>query len=118
MSRWLCAIAVVCLSAAGLAQTPPAVTLSGVVMDPTGAAIPHAQIALHGTSGDRQATADGTGRFNVSVPPASYDVTVTAEGFRPYSQQGLVVGARNPPLSLKLEIAATEEQVDVSSANS
>src|SRR5471032_2223689 len=118
MRRWMRAVAVVCLSAAAsLAQTP-AVTLTGVVVDPSGAAIPHAEIDLHSAAGDRHATADGIGRFSVALPPGDYDVTVSVQGFRTYTQQALTMGARNPPLSIKLEIAATEEQVDVSGSNS
>ena len=61
---WVRAIAFLCLSAAAVAQSPPAVTLSGVVMDPSGAAIPHARIALHntandGASGDRRRNGNG-----------------------------------------------------------
>ena len=57
------------------------------------------------------------GRFSVAVPPAIYLVTVTADGFRTYWRHGMNVSARTQPLSIKLEIAATEEQVDVGGNN-
>ena len=81
--RALRAVMLVCLcvslrlTAQTTAATTVAVTtLSGAVLDPSGAAIPKATLHLHSAGLDRDATSDGTGHFSVGVPPATYDLTV------------------------------------------
>ena len=96
-------------------STVAATTLSGLVLDPSGAAIPNAALHLHSASTDRDATSDGAGHFAVSVPAATYDLTVFADGFRPLTRSGVnVVSGRNTALNVTLKIATDSEEVDVS----
>src|SRR5260370_19696373 len=61
-------------------------TVSGVVLDPTGAVLPRARVEMKGPpSGSNQSTVtDDTGTFRLDrVSPGRYDILVTFEGFRP-----------------------------------
>src|ERR1700677_90360 len=59
-------------------------TLSGVVTDPSGAAVAHAQVVVHSlaTGLDRTVTTDEAGAYAVpSLQPGDYKVQVKASGF-------------------------------------
>ncbi|PYX66194.1 MAG: hypothetical protein DMG78_29090, partial [Acidobacteria bacterium] len=67
-------------------------SLSGTVVDPTGAVIPGAQVALKSEATGVAATtvANGAGYFYfASVEPGSYTVTVTAQGFAGWEEKGV-----------------------------
>jgi hypothetical protein len=60
-------------------------SITGTITDPSGAAVPNAQVAVknaeHGIS--RTSTSNGSGDFLfASLPIGSYDLTITAEGFK------------------------------------
>ena len=102
------------------AQTTTA-TLGGTVTDSTGAIIRKAQVTLKNeASGDeRNAPSNDSGAFSFSaVPSGTYDVTITAEGFRPYSQTGIHLdpGDTRSVRDIKLSAGAVTEAVEVSSA--
>ena len=108
----LCVCAVLPLRA----EAPADPTLSGAVLDPSGAAIPHATIHLHSATADRTATADDSGHFTLTLPPATYSVTADSPGFRTYNRDAFVVGAaHNAALNITLQIATDTEEVSVSS---
>lgn len=69
--------------------------ITGSVVDPTGAAIPEAQIQIINQATDgltRDATADATGTFRVlNVPAATYKVKVTASGMKELVRIGVVL---------------------------
>jgi len=96
-------------------------TITGSVTDPTGAAVPNAQVTIvspeHGVT--RSAAANGSGDYLFpALPVRSYDMTVTAQGFKKYQANGikLDVGqkARN---DVRLEVGAAQEQVTVEGIN-
>ena len=92
--------------------------LTGSVADPSGARIN--QAAVHAESGSlqRDATTDSTGNFSMTLPPGSYVVTVTASGFRTYSTNiALTERAPRAILNIRLQIAATPEEITVPSQN-
>lgn len=57
-------------------------SITGTVVDPSGAAIPGAQVKIiNQATGDltREATSDGSGNFRaLNVPPGTYKIAVTA----------------------------------------
>jgi hypothetical protein len=95
--------------------------ISGSVVDPTGAAVPGAQITV--TSEDTgtvsNATSDATGLFRVpSLAIGSYKVEVSVAGFRKLALNGVQVNsAADTGLgTLKLEIGQVTATVEVSAA--
>ncbi len=93
-------------------------TLSGTVHDLSGAVIPNAGITLKNeTSGDvRKVTADSSGRFVITaVQPANYSLNVTANGFTPWEENGIVMNqgdTREVP-NIKLPVGSVNSKVDV-----
>jgi len=93
-------------------------TLSGTVMDSTGAVVPGAQVTLtNQTSGDvRKATADAQGRFVITaVQPADYSLKVEANGFTAWQENGIAMStgdARDIP-NIKLAVGGATATVQV-----
>src|SRR5205807_7901787 len=87
----------------------------GVVTDPSGAAIPNAEIVLtnRGTSQAYEEKSDQAGRFNIlNILPGQYDLKVAANGFRTYTQTALTINANTVARAdLKLEVGALSEQI-------
>ncbi|MCI0389384.1 MAG: TonB-dependent receptor [Acidobacteria bacterium] len=102
---------------AGLGQTPtPSIEVSGVVLDPTGAAIPEAKVILRreGVSSEQARTTNQRGQFRFTrLPSGKYEIEARKEGFKPDISQ-LSLGA-NPqaPLEIVLQIAEVRAEVAV-----
>ncbi|MGB6483144.1 MAG: TonB-dependent receptor [Candidatus Acidiferrales bacterium] len=104
------------LPSAVLAQTGNSSTISGTVLDPSGAVVANATVTIHDpVSGyERSATTDKFGNFSFpNVPFNPYHFTVTAKGFSPYVQD--VDVSSSVPLNLKInmELAGTSTTVTV-----
>ena len=77
-----------------LAQT--GASLSGVVTDPTGAAIPEAAVTIKnaGTGAMRTSATDGAGRYRESgLPPGRFDIRVAKKGFADETLTGISLAA-------------------------
>jgi hypothetical protein len=110
----------VCLCSSLLvrAQSLATASLSGTVLDTTGAVIPKAALHFHSVSSDGTATSDSAGHFALKAAPGTYDLTVDAGGFQTYSRTGVVVSStRSPVLNVTLTISSVAEVVTVA-ANS
>ena len=105
-----------CATGAGAQSTA---TLSGVVTDPTGAGVPHAQVVVHSlaTGLDRTVTTDGAGAYVVpSLQPGDYKVQVTAAGFSTDTIEKLTLQvAQSLTVNPKLAVASAGETVQVES---
>ncbi|HVP00336.1 MAG TPA: carboxypeptidase regulatory-like domain-containing protein [Bryobacteraceae bacterium] len=84
-------------------------TISGTVIDASGAVVPHADVVLtdEGTNAKRDTVSNNSGFFNfAAVQPGSYSVTVTAKGFRPWEQRTIIMTQGNnlnlPNISLQV----------------
>jgi len=104
-------------AAAASAQALSAGTVAGVVVDPNNAAVPNANVTIANvvTGYTRTVTSgsDGTFRFD-NVPPNSYQLSVTASGFRVATQS---VNVRTSvPISVKspINVGDTTASVTVS----
>lgn len=76
------------------ARAQDAASLTGTVTDPSGAAISNAQIELNNSEHgiNRKGASNGSGDFLfASLPIGSYDLTVTAQGFKKYEAKGIVL---------------------------
>jgi hypothetical protein len=105
------------LCANTFAQSPSA-TLSGKVIDQTGAVIPQATITVTGPNGKPiSATTDQAGAFAIhGLPPGTYAVIATAQGFAPLKKDAVTLPAgQTQSLNLALEIQTQEEKVEVQS---
>src|ERR1700684_678383 len=117
-----CVIAAVlfCASLAGVmwAQGTRA-SISGVVRDPTGAAVPAAELSLRSLANSAvvKATSGSDGFYAFpDVVAAGYDLTVAPKGFHEYIQRGISVNLdQQVRIDISLELGATSEAIEVTS---
>jgi hypothetical protein len=93
-------------------------TITGTVIDPSGAAIPNAQVAAtsNGQGTQRQTASGSTGVFSFySVPIGQYTLTISAPGFAPATVNEVQVnaGATSGLKEIKLALASGATQVEV-----
>ena len=90
----------------------------GTVEDPTGAVVPGAAVTLINTStaATRESNADEQGRYTfVSLLPGTYNMAITASGFRSLTRTGITVNINNVTReNARLEVGQTSERVTVS----
>jgi hypothetical protein len=93
-------------------------SIVGSVEDPSGAVVANARITLRnrGTDVAREVLADEQGRYNaISLPAGSYDLTVTAAGFRTLTRTGIEVTINTVTrVDARLELGQVSDQVTVS----
>jgi len=92
-------------------------TLSGTVADPSGAVVAGAQISIKNTATGitRDVTSDSSGFYTApNLPPADYEVRVSAKGFSTAVQSNLslAVGAQQQ-LNFSLKVGETSQTVQV-----
>jgi outer membrane receptor protein involved in Fe transport len=101
-----------------MAQDQSSITggLNGVVSDPTGAAVPGANVTISGPQGTVKATTDKAGRFSVTkLVPGYYDVKVEKSGFSSVEAKHSEVNvSTSATLNLTLSVGAAAETVEVS----
>jgi len=90
--------------------------LTGLITDPSGAAIGNARVVAVPAS-DQPASvrtgANGMYEFK-TLPPGTYTLRAAAKGFQQYAKAGVVIEAGKPiSINIQLEIAAQEEKVEV-----
>jgi hypothetical protein len=93
-------------------------SLSGTVLDSSGAVVPNATVEIHNPVShfDRSATTNGAGRFSfANVPFNPYHLSVAATGFTAYAQDVEVRSAVPLEIKINLEIAVSSETVTVQS---
>jgi hypothetical protein len=96
-----------------------ALRFSGVVKDPTGAVIPHAQVIIlnESTAARQSVQSDGEGWYELLLPAGSYRLEVAAFGFRPYERDSQVLG---PTASLRVDVVlqlASQQEVVIVDSN-
>ena len=91
--------------------------LTGTTMDPKGASIAGAKVAVRnsGTGLGRDLVTDNAGEFRaLQIPPGTYDVTVEASGFARVKMTGIRVDVgATETLPITLKVAAVSEEVTV-----
>ncbi len=112
----LCALAL--LVVAGARSQTGTGTVSGTVVDPTGAVIPGAKVTLtqEATREVRDATTDATGEFVfAAIRPGTYTVLIEKPGMQSYRRTGLMVAiAQRLALgNLPLAVSQTSESLTV-----
>ena len=101
------------------AETATQGVISGTVSDPSGAKIAGASVHVMNGALELDTTTNDTGHFNLQLVPGTYAVTIKALGFRTYDTNIVLRGnAAHANLNVRLEIAATVEEITVPSDNS
>src|SRR3954462_9201613 len=83
-----------CLLATGAWAQGSRASISGIIQDPTGAAIPNVVFSLRSlaTSAVAKTTSGSDGLYSFpNLTPGVYELTVSAKGFREYLQKGISV---------------------------
>jgi len=96
-------------------------SLSGTVVDPSGAVVSDATVTLinQGSGAKQQATTSSSGAFRFTfLSVGRYDLEITKPGFRSLKSSGIAVDANIEHTlgSLKMDVGQTTESVEVSSA--
>jgi hypothetical protein len=92
-------------------------TITGTITDPAGAVVPNAMVMAKsietGVPYPTQSTS--TGNYTIiNLPVGTYELTVTASGFKTYDRQPIIVqAAQVVPVNVPLEVGATGETVTV-----
>jgi hypothetical protein len=112
------AIAVATLPGTLLGQTTG--TILGQVSDSSGATVSTAKVQVQnvGTGLTREAETNEAGSYLVlSLPTGTYKITVTAPGFKSYSQSNITLQVgQNARVDVPLTLGAVSESVDISAA--
>jgi hypothetical protein len=92
-------------------------SLSGVVSDPTSAAIPNAAVSIRnlGSNDIRRTTSSADGRYTFSqLPPAAYEVDVEATGFKRFIEKSItLVASQAAEYNISLTLGEASETVEV-----
>lgn len=92
--------------------------VSGLVLDPSGASVPHAQITFtNERTGDVQRSkTNGVGMYSLPfVHPGRYSLSAEAAGFKRFEENAITVEtAQNLALDVKLQVGSVNETVTVS----
>jgi len=107
------------LAAAAYGQAGNAGTLRGSVLDPSGAAVQGAAVDIQNPVShfSRSLLTDSQGRFEVdNIPYDPYHLTVTAQGFQPFTQDVDVRSAVPFEAKISLKIGAATSEVTVVAA--
>src|SRR5262245_59407635 len=118
--RCLSIVVCLCLFAlSAIAQTDRG-TLTGTVLDASGAVVPGVTVEAKnvGTGNVYQAGSSETGNFTLpQLPVGTYELTATLPGFKKFVRANLVVGlAQTVRVDIKLEVGAAGDQVTVEAA--
>lgn len=95
-------------------------SLTGVVTDPSGAAVPSASVVLT----DEQkgftykAATESNGRYVLrNLPPGTYHMDVSATGMRPYTRPGITLNVgQNAEANVTFEVQGVTETVSITGA--
>src|SRR6185312_4201476 len=108
----------ICLSSNAKAQSRTYTSITGTVVDPSGAVVPGATVEIQNpvSQFQRTATTDSSGAFGIeNVPFNPYHVTVTAPGFAAFAQDLDLRSAVPVSLKISLQLATAMQTVTVES---
>src|SRR5271165_3474143 len=115
--RMILRIALWLLTACATAWAQDTASITGTITDPSGAAVPNAQVVVTNTEHgiNRTSVSNGSGDFLfASLPIGSYDLTVTAEGFKKYEAKGIALAiAEKARVNVTLEVGTISTEVVV-----
>jgi hypothetical protein len=96
------------LAAPPLQAQQSGTSLSGSVVDESGAALPGVNVLINGPGGAKQQLTAGDGRFTFTgIAPGTYTLTASLPGFATLTQAGVAVGETAtdlPALTMKIAL--------------
>src|SRR5579864_2532916 len=105
------------VACASLTAQVTTATIEGTVTDSSGATVPNAQVVATnaGTNQTRTVTTNAGGTYRVDLlPSGTYDVEVSAQGFKKFRQNGIVLEInRTARVDAALSIGALTEEVTI-----
>ena len=119
----VCAITAIVMATAtsALAQGATTASITGIVQDAQGGAVPGATVVIknNGTNATISTVSNEQGTFTApSVDPGTYTITVSLMGFKTAVLNGVVVSAQVPAnVRARLEVGGLEEMVVVTGAS-
>ena len=117
LTTFFLAVFILLFSLTVCAQSTTEGAIAGTIYDPQGAVVAGATVTVHnnGTNQEQTATTDSTGYFRITkLTPASYTVSVTAQGFAGYrAPQVIVEVGRVTEIAPRLGISGSSEKVEV-----
>lgn len=94
--------------------------MQGTVKDPAGAVVSKATVEVSSPSliGIKKLETDNGGYYRfANLPPGTYTLTVTAQGFSTQKQTGILLEVgKLPTIDISMKVGGTEQTVEVSSA--
>src|ERR1700678_4431217 len=119
LSNGLFGFAVLLLMSVGVCLAQSTASLSGTVIDPSGAVVPGAHVKVHSlaTGLDREVVTDGAGVYGVpSLQPGEYDLQISGAGFSLYTVKKLVLEVtQTVAVNAQLALISAGETVQVDS---
>ena len=104
--------------AVGYGQVRTTGQLSGTVLDPSGAAIPNAQVTVNepATGFTSSANTSSAGAYSFAeLQPGNYQVTATAPGFAQAVYNSVVIeAARTTDLAIQMKVGSSKQSIEVS----
>ena len=95
-------------------------SITGVVTDPTGAAIAGAELVLvnRDTNATVKSTATNSGEFSLpNLLPGNYRVDITAAGFKRFVRQNIIISAASTArVDAQLQLGQVSEQIEVTAS--
>ncbi len=95
-------------------------SITGLITDPTGAAIAGAELSIvnRDTNAVAKSTTTSTGEFTLpNLPPGNYRVEITASGFKRFIRQNIIVSTSSSARAdAQLQIGQVSEQIEVTAA--
>jgi hypothetical protein len=91
-------------------------SIRGTILDPGSSAVPNVSVKTRNleTGFERATRSTQTGEFELPLLPGRYEVSVSASGFAPFTQTGIVVQlAKASTLDIRLSVAASQQAVTV-----
>jgi hypothetical protein len=102
------------------AQSVAVAEVYGQLADQSGAAVPGAQVKMIQTTtqATRVTTSDAGGQYVLpNLPVGPYKLEITANGFKTYTQSGLLLEVgNNASINVKLELGTVNQSVEVTAA--
>jgi len=108
---------VVAIFSAMLLHAQDSASVTGTVRDSSGATVANAQVSIASADRgiNRDTTTNSDGEYSVAaLPPGSYDISVSAQGFKKYQVKGVILRvAQKARVDVPLQVGAANTELTV-----